>query len=81
MLTQANGSNPIADALDKMSYDYLSTAFPDLVIAIDQEVSTGSSPERLRFITQRHVGADRENLALRVEQAARYMRKRQQVMA
>lgn len=79
--TNTNGGNPIADALDKMSYDYLSTAFPDLVLAIDTEVAQGSSPERLRFITQRHVGADRENLALRVEQAARYMRKRQQVMA
>lgn len=81
MITTNGSSNPIAEALDKMSYDYLSTAFPDLIMAIDIEVAQGSSPERLRFITQRHVGADRENLALRVEQAARYMRRRIQVAA
>ena len=60
-------------ALDRMSYEYLSTNAPDLVVAIDKELRSGAEPEGIRFIVQRHVGPDREGLALRCEQAARYM--------
>lgn len=68
-----NNGKALAAALDRMSYEYLSTNAPDLVLAIDQELRIGTAPEGIRFIVQRHVGPDREGLALRCEQAARYM--------
>ena len=75
MKTNGNGKAGAAltTALDRMSYEYLATNAPDLVVAIDQELHAGSAPESIRFIVQRHVGPDREGLALRCEQAARYM--------
>ena len=63
----------LAAALDRLSYEYLSTNAPDLFVAIDQELRAGAEPESIRFIVQRHVGPDREGLAMRCEQAARYM--------
>lgn len=65
--------NALIAALDRMSYEWLATNAPDLVVAIDQELRNGTEPEGVRFIVQRHVGPDREGLALRCEQAARYM--------
>lgn len=77
MASQTNGKTnngkALVAALDRMSYEYLSTNAPDLVLAIDQELRTGTEPSGIRFIVQRHVGPDREGLALRCEQAARYM--------
>jgi hypothetical protein len=66
-------SSPLIQALDRMSYEYLSTNAPDLIVAIDQELHEGLTPAEIRFRVQRHVGPDREGLALRCEQAARYM--------
>jgi hypothetical protein len=63
----------LTQALDRMSYEYLATNAPDLVIAIDRELRNGTEPDGIRFIVQRHVGPDREGLALRCEQAARFM--------
>jgi hypothetical protein len=60
-------------ALDRMSYDYLATNAPDLLLAIEEELDAGISPEGVRFFVQRRVGPDREGLALRCEQAARHM--------
>lgn len=65
--------SPLITALDRMSYEYLSTNAPDLIVAIDQELREGIDPAGIRFRVQRHVGSDRENLARRCEQAARYM--------
>lgn len=77
MTTPTNGKPQpgaaLVAALDKMSYEYLATNAPDLVVAIEQEMRAGSAPEAVRFAVQRHVGPDREGLALRCEQAARYM--------
>lgn len=63
----------LGDALDRMSYQYLATNAPDLIMAIDTDLRNGMEPEGIRFFVQRWVGVDRENLALRCEQAARYM--------
>ena len=60
-------------AFDKMSYEYLSTNAPDLVIAIEDELNKGLNPEGVRFIAQTYVGPDRDNIARRCEQAARHM--------
>ena len=76
----ANGAALVA-ALDRMSYEYLSTNAPDLIVAIDRELQAGNEPEGIRFIVQRHVGPDRNGLALRCEQAARYIAAMQQVPA
>lgn len=73
MKTTNNNGQALTAALDRMSYEYLATNAPDLVVAIDQELRTGTAPEGVRFIVQRHVGPDREGLALRCEQAARHM--------
>ena len=70
---KANPGKALTSALDRMSYEYLATNAPDLVVAIDQELRAGAEPETVRFIVQRHVGPDREGLALRCEQAARYI--------
>lgn len=73
-----NGNDPIAEAIDRESYEYLSTTWPDLLDAIDIRVKQGAKPERLRRYTQSLVGADREGIALRVEQAARHSRRIQE---
>lgn len=75
-MTKQNRTGPgqsLTAALDRMSYEYLATNAPDLVSAISAELSGGTGPEAIRFIVQRHVGPDREGLALRCEQAARHM--------
>ncbi len=63
----------LAAALDRDSYEWLVVNRPDIVMAIDTELRNGMEPEGIRFIVQRHVGADREGLALRCEQAARHI--------
>jgi hypothetical protein len=66
-------STPLTEALDAMSYQWLSAQAPDLVLAIEAELTGGRSPYQIRLLTQRHVGPDRDGLALRCEQAARHM--------
>lgn len=73
MKQSTRGGDALTNALDRMSYEYLSTNAPDLILAIDQELRGGMEPEGVRFIVQRHVGPERDGLALRCEQAARYM--------
>ncbi len=73
MKSNGNTGKALTAALDRMSYEYLATNAPDLLIAIDLELRSGTEPDGIRFIVQKHVGPDREGLALRCEQAARYM--------
>lgn len=72
-----NGTNgkALAAALDRDSYEWLAVNRPDIAMAIDTELRNGMEPEGIRFVVQRHVGADREGLALRCEQAARHIAK------
>lgn len=75
-MKQPNTTKPgtiLGAAFDKMSYEYLSTNAPDLVIAIEQELQSGLNPETVRFLAQTYVGPDRDNIARRCEQAARHM--------
>ena len=71
--TATKPGTALGEALDRMSYEYLSTNAPDLVVAIDRELAQGSTPEGIRFVVQRYVGPDRDGLARRCEQAARHM--------
>lgn len=66
-------TSPLTEALDAISYQWLTTQAPELVVAIDQELDSGRTPYQIRLAAQRHVGPDRDGLALRCEQAARYM--------
>lgn len=66
-------NSPLTEALDAMSYQWLSAQAPELVMAIDKELDSGRNPYQIRLVTQRHVGPDRDGLALRCEQAARHM--------
>lgn len=71
--TNGNGNgDALVAALDRMSYEWLSTNAPDLILAISKELPN-MTPQGIRFIVQRHVGPDRENLAMRCEQAARHI--------
>lgn len=63
----------VVAALDRLSYEWLSVNAPELVLAVAKELENGLDPAAIRFVVQRHVGPDREGLALRCEQAARYM--------
>ena len=72
-------ANPITTVLDAIAYEWLATNYPQLVKAIDTELNRGITPGDVRFVVQRHGGPDRDDLALRCEQAARHlMRQREQ---
>ena len=76
MTTTTNRTRPTpatATALDRISYEWLATQFPDLVTAIEQDMARGATPAAIKFLVSRHVGPDRDGLALRCEQAARHM--------
>lgn len=69
--------SPILQALDAESYDYLSTAAPELLTAVEQEVANGRSPEAIGRMVAAHVGSDRTALAIRCRQAAAYVQRMQ----
>ena len=66
-------ANSITTVLDAIAYEWLAANYPQLVQAIDTELSNGSTPSDVRFVVQQHSGADHDDLALRCEQAARYI--------
>jgi len=68
-----NALQPLQAAIDADAYDYLSQHAPGYVTAIDKALQQGSTPAQIRWYVQSQVGADRLGLALRCEQAARYM--------
>lgn len=81
-LMKAAGKRPgdaVMAVLDQMSYEWLSVNAPDLLVAIELELNEGTGPDGIRFLVQRHVGPDREGLALRCQQAARYMERMEAV--
>lgn len=61
----------ITAALDEISFEWLGDVHPQLLEAIEKEMVKGAAPEGIR----RHVMqlTDRLELALRCEQAARYV--------
>ena len=72
-----NRRSPILEAIDAESYDYLETAFPDLLIAIETEVKAGKTPEKVMKLVLQAVGQDRLALAYRCQQAAHHITKTQ----
>lgn len=58
-------------ALDKVSYEWLTEAYPELVEAIEAEVAQGATPTQVKRFVLGHT--QRVELALRCEQAARHI--------
>jgi hypothetical protein len=63
----------LSDALDQESYNYLMKYSSELVNAIERELEAGYTPDAIRWFVSSQVGPDRQPLALRAEQAARYI--------
>lgn len=57
--------------LDKESYLWLAAQHPNILDAIEAEVSAGRAPQDVRLFVLRQTG--RIEIALRCEQAARYV--------
>jgi hypothetical protein len=70
--------SPILVAIDADSYDYLSTAFPDLLAAIEVEVRAGKTPDQIMRLVLQAVGPDRQALAYRCQQAAHHVARTQE---
>lgn len=63
----------IGEALDEISWYWISDNYPQLAEAIQTEVKRGARPEAIRrFVMKR---TERLELALRCEQAARWVEK------
>lgn len=69
--------SPIQVALDQESFEYLNDTFPDLLLAIEQEVTAGMSPDQVKRMVYQHSGPDRLALAYRAQQAARHIARMQ----
>jgi hypothetical protein len=57
--------------LDRESYQWLAANHPDILAAVEAEVSTGAKPTDLRFYVLRLTG--RPEIAQRIEAAARHI--------
>lgn len=63
----------LARTLDKESYEWLTGYHPEIVEAIETEVSAGHRPEEIKLFVLRQTA--RLELALRCEQAARHIKR------
>jgi len=61
----------IAQALDSISWDWVSDNHPLLAEAIQTEIGRGANPDQVRRYVMQHT--QRQELAMRCEQAARYL--------
>lgn len=67
-------SSPLLHAIDRDAYDWLSQNAPYYVDAIQAELQAGNTPEQMKRLVLQNAGADRSALALRIEQAARWLK-------
>ncbi len=58
-------------ALDQESYEWLSANQPDILRALEVEIRNGNTPYQAKMLVLQHSG--REELAQRIEQAARHI--------
>ena len=65
----------LIEAIDRDGYEWLLAYAPHYIAAIEDELRQGATPERIRYMVSRNVGPDRQGLALRCEQAARYLQR------
>lgn len=69
---QTTTMDRLGKALDRESYEWLASHAPDILEAVEAEVNAGRTPEQIRIFVIRATG--RIELAMRVEQAARYVK-------
>lgn len=62
-------------AIDEDAYDWLTQYAPAYVQAISDALNEGATPQQIRWYVSARVGADRQALALRCEQAAHHIAK------
>jgi hypothetical protein len=61
----------LGESLDLESYEWLIGAEPLIAAGLEAAIRQGATPEQVRRFTVRRTG--RQELALRLEQAARYL--------
>ncbi len=69
--TQAPRMPALQRALDQESYEWMSANQPDILRALEVEIGNGNTPYQARMLVLQHSG--REDLAARIEQAARHI--------
>ncbi len=67
---------PLQEAIDADAYSFLEQNAPGYLVAIDKVLAQGVTPAQVRWFVSAGVGADRQGLALRCEQAARHIQRR-----
>lgn len=70
-MTQKLTMTRLGAELDKESYEWLASNHPDILEAVETEVSAGAKPSDMRLFTIRQTG--RPDIANRIEQAARHI--------
>lgn len=59
--------------LDEESWDFLNDNYPPLALSVQTAIGKGISPEEIKRRVIQRIGAHREPLAQRCENAARYL--------
>jgi len=70
-LTKTAKMSGLQVALDAESYEWLTGNQPEVLSALEREVSGGATPDQIKLFVLRHTG--RFELAMRCEQAARHV--------
>lgn len=65
--------DPLMAVIDRDGYEYLEVVHPDYLTAVEAELQAGHTPDEIRRKVLRLAGPDRQALAMRCEQAARFL--------
>jgi hypothetical protein len=75
-MTKANALPKLSAAFDAESWEWLQENRVALATALKSEVDRGATPEQIRYFVMNY--AQRAEIALRLEQAARHLRSLQE---
>ncbi len=67
--------NPLLEAVDMDAYQWLTAQSPYYLTAIERSIQDGMTPDEIGRMVSVNVGPDRQQLALRCLQAARYIQR------
>lgn len=73
MATKVREKMTLEKALCQDAYQWLGQQAPMLLVAIDNELADGVSPEQVRWTVSQNVGPERQALAQRCYLAARWL--------
>ena len=71
--SDAELGDALGRAIDQDAYNWLSKTAPGYLEAIELELNSGFTPAEIRWFISSRVGEDRQGIAIRCEQAARYI--------